>query len=138
MALKFFDELTPQNSLVVFLDEYIKKEKNIKQKDYPITEIKRVKSDKGFMVYTEKFMVFLWKNQKITQQMIEALSLWVSGEVGYELIVHLPDPKKADFRLGVDFEKEVTWFTAKNGFTTIQADATSVGIDPDKNPFLPD
>lgn len=136
MALKFFDDLNPQSSQLPFLDEFIKKEKNLKTDTFPIQEITRVKSDKGFMVKTEKFMVFIWKNQKITQQLIEALDLWINGTVGYELVVFLPNTKKTDFKLGVDFEKEVTWFTSKNGYTTIQEDVSYQDIDPDKNPFL--
>jgi hypothetical protein len=138
MALKFFDE-TPSNSgSLPFLDEFVKKAKNLKQKEYPVNEIRRVKSDKGYLVITEKFSCFLWKNAKETRQLLEALQFYIESGKGYQVVVFLPDVKKADFKMAVDFDVEVTWFTSKNGFTTTQEESASRDINPDKNPFLPD
>ena len=138
MALKFFDEVTPTSGTVPFIDEFVKKAKNLKQQQYPVNEIRRVRSDKGYLVITEKFSCFLWKNAKNTKQLIEALNFYIESGKGYEVVVFLPDTKKADFRMAVDFDVEVTWFTSKNGFTTTQVESASRDIDPDKNPFLPD
>ena len=138
MALKFFDDTSSNSGSLPFLNDFIKKAKNLKTDTFPITEVVRVKSDKGYMVKTEKFMCFLWKNQKVTQQLIEALEFYINSGKGYEISVFLPNVKQDDFKIGIDFEKEVTWFTSKNGFTTIQGESASQDINPDKNPFLPD
>ena len=138
MALKFFDEVTPISGTVPFIDEFVKKAKNLKQQQYPVNEIRRVRSDKGYLVITEKFSCFLWKNAKNTKQLIEALNFYIESGKGYEVVVFLPDTKKADFRMAVDFDVEVTWFTSKNGFTTTPVESVSQDINPDKNPFLPD
>lgn len=138
MALKFFDEVTPTSGTVPFIDEFVKKAKNLKQQQYPVNEIRRVRSDKGYLVITEKFSCFLWKNAKNTKQLIEALNFYIESGKGYEVVVFLPDTKKADFRMAVDFDVEVTWFTSKNGFTTTPVESVSQDINPDKNPFLPD
>jgi len=138
MALKFFDDTSSNSGSLPFLQDFIKKAKSLKQDTYPVVEITRVRSDKGYMVKTEKFMCFLWKNQKITGQLIEALEFYIESGKGYEICVFLPDVKKDDFKLGVNFEQEVTWFTSKNGFTTTQEESVCQGINPDKNPFLPD
>jgi len=138
MTLKFFDEVTPTSGTVPFLDEFVKKAKNLKQQKYPVSEIRRVRSDKGYLVITEKFSCFLWKNAKNTKQLIEALNFYIESGKGYEVVVFLPDTKKADFKMAVDFDVEVTWFTSKNGFTTTPVESVSQDINPDKNPFLPD
>lgn len=138
MALKFFEESNPTAGTLPFLDEYIKKAKNLKTDTFEVNEISRVKSDKGYLIKTDKFIAFLWKNAKVTQQLIEALDFYINSGTGYAVVVYLPDTKKADFKMAVDFDKEVTWFTAKNGYTTTQEESSSQAIDPDKNPFLPD
>jgi hypothetical protein len=138
MALKFFDEASSTTGTIPFLNDFIKKSKNNKTQQFEVTEIKRVKSDKGYLVVTEKFQCFIWKNSKITKQLIEALDFYINSDKGYSIVVYLPDPKKDDFKLAVDFDKEVTWFTSGNGYTTIPVDASYQDIDPDKNPFLPD
>jgi hypothetical protein len=138
MALKFFDDTSSQKTTTPFLDEFIKKNKNLKENTFPIIEIRRVKSDKGFLVITEEFSCFIWKNAKVTGQLIEALEFYVNNSTGYELVVFLPDKKKADFKLGVNFEKEMTWFTSKNGYTLTQDGLDYPEHLPDKNPFLPD
>jgi hypothetical protein len=138
MALKFFDDVSPSSGNLPFLNEFVKKAKNLKTNTFEINEIKRVKSDKGYLASTDKFMVFLWKNAKITQQMVEALDFYINSDKGYALVIYLPNTKSDEYKLGVDFDKEVTWFTSKNGYTTTQEESVSKDINPDKNPFLPD
>ena len=137
MALKFFDDANPTSGQLPFLDEFVKNAKNLKQDTYQVSEIRRVQSDKGYLVVTEKFTCFIWKNAKTTKQLIEALDFYINSDKGYAVCVFLPDVKKSEFRLGVDFDTEVTWFTSKNGFTITQEESNSAAIDGTSNPFLP-
>lgn len=138
MALKFFDDTSATSGSIPFLNEFVKKAKNLKTQQFEVTEIKRVKSDKGYLVITEKFQCFIWKNAKLTTQLIEALDFYINSDKGYSIVVYLPNVKKDDFKLAVDFDKEVTWFVSGNGYTTTHVDASYQDIDPNKNPFLPE
>lgn len=138
MALKFFDDNQSSGSgNLEFLNDWIEKNPKNKDKEFPIEEVVRVQSGKGYLLKTEKFAVFLFKNQKIAKQLTEALDTYVN-ELGYgwELLVFLPKPNKPDFKIACNDEKQVTWFTSKNGYTTLE-DLYTSQTSEDTNPFLP-
>lgn len=138
MALKFFDdESNNGNGNLEFLNNWIEKNPKNKQKEFVIDEVVRTKSGRGYLVKTDKFAVFLFKNSKIANQLIEALDTYVNElNYGWELLVYLPKPNKADYKIACNDEKQVTWFTSKNGFTTSE-DLYSLQTSEDTNPFLP-
>lgn len=137
MALKFFDDdaQSSGNGQLSFLPDWLEENPKNKTTTFLVTEIKRVQSGKGYMVITDKFAVFLWKNSKIAKFLVDALAHWVEyPDTGYELYVVLKKPDKPDYQLASDTERPTTWFTSKNGFTTVEPDASSVGEN--QNPFL--
>ena len=138
MALKFFDEPSSSSGQLPFLDDYVKSNQNNKQKQFSVCEIRRVKSDKGYLVLTNKFSCFIWKNSAIAKQIVEALDHYVKTAKGFDLVVFLPDPKKADFRLAADFDAPTTWFASKNGYTTLESESSSQEEIQGGNPFIPD
>lgn len=138
MTLKFFDEASPSSGQLPFLDDFVKDNQNSKVKQYSVCEIKRVRSDKGFLVSTNKFSCFVWKNSALAKQLIQALEHYVETAKGYDLVVYLPNPKKADFKLAADFDSPTTWFASKNGFTTLESESASQVETQGGNPFIPD
>jgi len=140
MALKFFEpEETNGSGTLEFLNDWLKVNPKNKAKEFLITEIKRVQSNKGFLISTTHFNVFAWKNAKQTKMLIEALEAYVHElKYGYELYIVLKTPTKSDYSIAADDESKISWFTTKNGFTTSEQNAISLPeVDTDRNPLLP-
>lgn len=137
MALSFFEEPEDTGSgSLDFLNDWLEANPKNKEKQFPVVEIKLAKSKKGYIVSTDKFMVFLWKKSKVATMLVQAMDVWINMEpdTGYELLVVL-DPKTKDgYKLGVDKEKKVTWFQMGNGYTTLESNAHCQ--ESDLNPFL--
>lgn len=140
MALKFFEpEESNSNGSLDFLNDWLVENPKNKKTEFLITEVKRVQSNKGFIVSTESFNVFMWKNAKLTKMLVEALDHYVNvSKFGYELYVVLKKPTKADFSIAANDETKVTWFTSKNGFTTSEENAISAEeVEITGNPLIP-
>ena len=140
MALKFFqEEESNGNGSREFLNDWLTENPKNKKTEFLITEVKRVQSKKGFIVSTEDFNVFMWKNAKLTKILIEALEHYVNeSKFGYELYVVLKKPNKADFSIAANDESRITWFTSKNGFTTSEENAISPNeVEITGNPLIP-
>lgn len=140
MALKFFEpEESNSNGSLDFLNDWLVENPKNKQTEFLITEVKRVQSNKGFIVSTEKFNVFMWKNAKLTKMLVEALDHYINeSKFGYELYVVLKKPNKADFSIAANDESKITWFASKNGFTTSEENAISQDeVVTTGNPLIP-
>lgn len=140
MALKFFEpEESNSNGSLDFLNDWLVENPKNKQREFLITEVKRVQSNKGFIVSTEKFNVFMWKNAKLTKMLIEALDHYINeSKFGFELYVVLKSPTKAEFSIAANDETRITWFSSKNGYTTLEENASSVvEADITVNPLIP-
>lgn len=140
MALKFFEsEESSTTGSLEFLNDWLIENPKNKKKEFLIVECKRAKSNKGFIVSTTDFNVFLWKNSKIAKMLMEAFDHYVNkSKYGYELYVVLKNPTKAEFQIAADEETKITWFTMGNGFTTIEENV-SLPEDTDQaiNPLIP-
>ena len=140
MALKFFEsEESNSNGSLDFLNDWLVENPKNKQKEFLITEVKRVQSNRGFIVSTEKFNCFLWKNAKLTKMLIEALDHYINeSKFGFELYVVLKVPTKADFSIAANDETRITWFVSKNGYTTSEENAISQEeVVTTGNPLIP-
>lgn len=139
MPLTFFEpKENPGNGNIPFLDDWLKENPKTKQQQFLVREIIKVKSDKGYLITTDDFNCFIWKNQGLTKFLIEALELWVKeSEHGYAIYVYLKKPGKPEFTLAADKEEQISWFASKNGYTTMASNAISQGETlVDGNPFL--
>lgn len=137
MALTFFEAKEDNGSgELLFLNEWLEENPKPKNKEFEVTEVKAVKSDKGYLVLTNDFQVFLWKKSKVTQMLLQAFDVWINVEpdTGFKLLVVLDLKLKDKYKLAVDKEVKVTWFTMGNGFTTSVDNAYSQ--ESDLNPFL--
>lgn len=140
MPLKFFEpEESNSNGSLDFLNDWLVENPKNKQKEFLITEVKRVQSNKGFIVSTEKFNVFMWKNAKLTKMLVEALDHYINqSKFGFELYVVLKSPTKAEFSIAANDESRITWFSSKNGYTTSGENATSLEeVVTTGNPLIP-
>lgn len=136
MALNFFEDSTSSNGSLDFVNDYLEENPKEHGKIFEVTEFKLASSGKGYLLYTDKFMCFLFKNAKLTKQVIEALEYYCSQPNGYAFFVQLDKGHKQKFKLAVDPEEPRTWFNSKNGFTQQSID-TGEGVEiPQSNPFL--
>lgn len=139
MALTFFEPKKSTGSGdTPFLNDWLADNPKNKEKQFLVREIIKAQSGKGYRIVCDNFQGFIWSNAKMTKLLIEALEIWINEqEHGYALFLVLEKPNKPDFTLACDKEIPVSWFTAKNGFTTTESDATSLeGTLTDGNPFL--
>lgn len=137
MSLTFFESKEDNgNGELEFFNEWLEKNPKPKNKEFEVTECKASKSGKGYMLVTTDFQIWLWKKQKLTQQLLEAFNVWVNIEpdTGFRLVVVLDLKSKDKYRIGVDKETKVTWFQMGNGYTTTADNAYFQ--DSDLNPFL--
>ncbi len=140
MALKFFDsDESNGTGTLEFLNDWLVLNPKNKKKEFLITEVKRVQSNKGFLISTTEFNVFAWKNAKITKMLVEALDHYVNeSKYGFELYIVLNSPTKSEYQIAADEDTKITWFTSKNGYTTSEQNAISLAeVDTDINPLIP-
>lgn len=133
MALQFFEGTESSGSLP-FLDEYLESNPKAYGKTFQVEEIKKVKSGKGYLLQTDSFSAFIWNNEKLTKQLIEALKVYAETGEGYVLVI-MPDKSvKSKFRLAADTERVANWFQRGNDFSvhSLVSDSPIEG-----NPFLP-
>lgn len=139
MALTFFEpKENPGNGELPFLNEWLEQNPKNKKQEFLVREIIKAKSGKGYLVVTDDFCCFIWKNQPLTKLLIEAIEKWVKEPIeGYPIYVFLKKPNKQDFTLAADKSEPITWFASKNGYTTTEVNALSLEETVvDGNPFL--
>lgn len=137
MAIKFFDDEPSGNGSLPWAKEYLEENPKENKKSFPVEEISRVQSDKGYMVRTDKFMCFLFKNQKTTKQLLEALKYYCDSQDGYQVVCVLDKASKNSVRIGVDFDVPTSWFTSGNDRYSTQELDWGVDTNGRENPFLP-
>lgn len=137
MALTFFEVNEDSGTgELLFLNDWLKENPKNKTTIFEVTDIKAVKSGKGYIAITRSFQVFLWKNSKVTKMLVQALDVWINHEpdTGFQLLVVLDSGSKDGYKLAVDKDVKATWFQMGNGFTTTEQFAYSQ--ETDLNIFL--
>lgn len=137
MALKFFDDEPNSSGSLPFAKDYLEENPRENKKEFEIEELWLVQSNKGYMFRTDRFIGFLFKNQKTTKQMLEALKYYTENQDGYALVAVLDKGAKNSYRLGVDFDKPTSWFTSGNERYAIHELDSGQDINGNANPFLP-
>lgn len=137
MALHFFDDESTGNGSLPFASDYLEEHPKANGKEFEVKELYRTQSNKGYMLITDCFSGFLFKNQKLTKQLLEALQLYCDKQDGYALIAVLDKSAKNKFRLAVDFEKPRSWFTRGNEHFVTSESGLELKEVPKGNPFLP-
>lgn len=106
-----------------FLEEYLE-ETVVK---FPlislVEEVYLSKSGKGYVVRSEEFSIFLWKNNKLSKMLIEALKHYISQGEGNTLAIRvngLKENKKTkettpDYELIANKNKIIPWYMDNAG-----------------------
>lgn len=137
MTLKFFDAESPTSGDLPFASDYLKENPKYNGEQYEVTEVVLAQSNKGYMVKTDSFILWLWKKQKLTTQLIEALKFYTEQQDGYKLVAVLDKTAKSMARLAIDFEEERTWFAVGNESYSTQELGFTKETSNTANPFLP-
>lgn len=137
MALTFFEEIesTSGTGDKLFCNEFLTANPRENGKQFPVHNIRLVKSGKGYMLETDYFFCWVWKKSKIAGYLIEAIELYISSGKGYTLFAVADKTTKDGYRLAIDPEMESYWYELGNGSYSTQKPScteTSTG-----NPFLP-
>lgn len=139
MALTFLNDSSQNTSSgqKVFLNDWIKENPKNKKTQHLVSEVKLVQSGKGYLLETDYFLAFIWKNAKVTKQLIEALEHWVdTPDTGYALYLIQDKPCSPNFKLATDKEEPFTWYRKKNGFSVLGEDLSLDTTEQVGNPFL--
>lgn len=135
MALQFFEKSDGNSTDLEFANDFLKANPRENGKQFVVREIIRVQSGKGFMLRTDYFNCWLWKKSEIAKQLMEALEVYVSSSQGYSLFAVLDNSIKDGFKLAVDTDYTVRWYSMGNGsYSLTQSNITSMESG---NPFLP-
>lgn len=134
MAVTFFEAESIGSGSLPFPDEYLEKNPKENGKIFTITEFSLVKSGKGYLFKTDVFCGFLWRKQKTTNQVVEALEYYCSQPYGFALVCKLDKDVKGFCVLGVDTEQQTSWYALGNGYTT--QEQLSSSQEQGGNPFI--
>lgn len=98
-----------------------------KRKPAIVTDVKR--SEKGIILNTSDYSVFLYSSSQMAIHILEALTVWVADGYGKGLKI-VPD-KKAKNGYRIELVEEVTaWFPSGSGYSQIEEESSQ------ENPFL--
>lgn len=136
MAISFLDEQESSSGSLEFASDYLETNPKADKKFFDVTEIYLVKSGKGYMIKTENFACFLWKNSKVAKQLIEALKYYVQKGKGFQIVCQLDKKAKEKYRLGSDNEKPVIWYEVGGKYTTSEDGDPQLSQPQSENPFL--
>lgn len=139
MAINWLNEEQETESTDLdFAADYLKANPKEDKKTFEISELQAARSGKGYILRTDKFLIWLWKKQKEASQILEALTFYCDKGKGYALVCQLDKKAKNGFRLGVDTEKPVTWYETVKGkkYATTQDILLPSEVESSGNPFI--
>jgi hypothetical protein len=136
MALSFFEqEESSSSGDLPFCEEYLKENPKNNGKVLQVREVFAVKSGKGYLIKTDECIGWLWRKEKTTSQLLEALQYYVEIQHGFGLFLVLDKNAKAKFKLAVDSEVECSWFGDEKKYTVVE-DGHGSREAIQSNPFL--
>lgn len=137
MALKFFESIeTSGTGTLPFLEEFLIDNPKLKTLLYEVKEVKLTRKGNGYLFITDRFSFFRWKNDKTTQQCLDALKVYVEKGSGFALYCQIDKDSKPPYHLGVDFEEKRIWYEGVGKFT-LEIISPDVSTTNGLNPFLP-
>lgn len=137
MALKFFEVIENSGTgNLPFLEEFLQQNPKLKVLLYEVKEIKLTRKGNGYLFITDRFSFFRWKNDKTTQQVLDALKVYVNQGSGFGLFCQINRESNPPYQLGVDFEEKRIWYEGVGKFT-LEIISPDVSMENGNNPFLP-
>lgn len=100
-----------------------------------ILDMKPTPTGKGWILSTEKFDAFLWSRNKVLTNLIQAVSTWIEGGVGFQLEIIRKSIEDKDFEVRIKTKGKdripVTWYHTNEGYSCRPKDPNE-----EVNPFL--
>lgn len=114
----FFEEEKATVSLP-FINDYVTDQSSFKSEIFFVHEIRPSKKGTGLLLYTDNFLVFLFKNSKAAKRVIEICEKY-QGQSYYPLIVQTTksDPH---YQMGLDDEATGYYESKKDDFLQSQS-----------------
>lgn len=132
--------LTEENNFsgnIPWLKEWLKANPKSKETKFLITEVIASSKGNGYRVVSEYLQHWIWKNNKETKFLIEALEHYCSNpDSGYALFICVTNKEEAKASIGIDKEIKMEWYATKKGFSLLREDLNRTTSLDDGNPFL--
>lgn len=134
MGIQFFDEPVSTSSDIPFAREFLDSNPQLNGSEHLVNEIVLVRSNKGYLCKTDKFVCWIWKRESTATLLVQALAVYVRDMYGYSIIAVLDRTKSNGFKLGVNPDLPCMWYGSEKKYTTAE-DIPS--FNPmQENPFL--
>lgn len=134
MSIQFFEDSSSTSGELEFANDYLKKFPKDNGKAFPVKEIILARSGKGYLASTDSFLCWLWKREKTTALLLEALQAYVDQRYGYTIVAVLDKGDKNGFKLGVDSELPCMWYGSAKKYS-VEVDIPTLETQGG-NPFL--
>lgn len=136
--IQFFETET-QTSDTPFLSDLLKtpEGKKLEGTSHVVNEVLAVSSGKGYLIRCDNFIAFIWKKQKVTSQLLEALNYYFEAGTGYTLCAVVDSKIKGGCKLGIDFDTTSYWQKKEENFYNSTTALVSEERQVTENPFLP-
>lgn len=134
MAIQFFEAGSANPGELLFAGDYLQQYPKENGKKFVVREVVLAQSGKGYMLYTEACIGWLYKRNPIALLLTQALEVYVRDRYGYAIILVLDNSAKDKIKLGVDPEIPTTWFGTGKKYT-VTPDIPTFDVETG-NPFL--
>lgn len=134
MGIQFFDVPETGTGELVFATEYLTNHPKEQGKVFRVKEVRLAQSNKGYMLYTDAFIGWLFKRNPIAVMLVQALEVYVRDTYGYAIVIELDKGADKSIKVGVDASEPCMWYGTGKKFTLTPDIPT---FDPTTgNPFL--
>jgi hypothetical protein len=117
-----------------FLNQYLEG-KDLGKMDgqtFLVDSVLTVKSGKGYILTTQFFSIFIWKNSRTTDYLLTSLLTKVEDEQPLGIAIQINPRAKDNYALCLDFEEGYYW---ANDIFAIRAIGTQIGKAGDSSPY---
>lgn len=131
--IKLFGDDSYTTGSKPFFNEWIGKNPDKEGAVYSVTKIVASKKGNGYLVHTDDFILFLWKNNEVTRMLIEAVMYYSEVGVGPRFVACI---RNSSYALGIDEDNE-SFFTSHGGTWSISLLPEEEDTTPSPpNPFM--
>lgn len=131
---KLFQDESVYTGSKPFFNEWIASHPLDEIKCFLIEKVQASKKGNGFLVSTEEFTLFLWKNNEVTRNFVEAITFYAEQGYGPSFLVVVKDSQPL---IAMD-EDNTSFFKSKNGVWSIsEVQEEQPTTLSHQNPFMP-
>jgi len=115
--LTFFEETESSSSEILFYGDWASSQKKLPKEPFLIESIKKTKKGKGYMVHTSAFVCFLYKNNKLTKMLMEAIETFCANGTGNSLYIVPISKEKDGFKIAADKTTPCNWYSNQKEYS---------------------